>query len=156
MSTPIETTDPRPAELTAFELLKETLATTAQLAEKQVELLRAEVKATIAEERRRVITLSVGAATALCGLSVMLTAGALAAGFATGHPALFVLGMGVVLAGAAAALLIAGIRGLAATRVPSSRSIVEEEIEWAREKLQETRSSTSPERSNGYAVVVSR
>jgi len=151
----IENGRPHPSDLSAFELVKETLATTVQLAEKQVELLRAEVRVTIAEERRRDVAERERVAAGLCGLSIMLTAGALAAGLATGHPTLFVLGMGVILACAATALLVIGIRKLAAP-LPSSRSIVEEEIEWAREKLDETRSLTSPETSNVSVVVASR
>jgi hypothetical protein len=153
----LQTSDtPLPAELGAMDLIKETLATTAQLAEKQVELLRAEMAQTIVEERKKLIVVSVGIAASLAGISVLLMSAALAAGFALGHAALFTLGMGLLVCAAGAVMVVVGIRGLEQAPLSSSRQIVKEEIEWAKQKLSETTSASSPETSSDSVVAANR
>ncbi len=135
-----------PHDLGALELLKETLATTAQLADKQIQLLRAEVKETLREERRRLIAVGFGGGFAIGGFTMLATAGALALGFKIGHPELFVMGIGLFIGAASAVLLVLGIRKLEKPpSVATSIHIFEEEIEWAKGKLAETKSSSSPE-----------
>jgi hypothetical protein len=135
-----------PHDLGALELLKETLTTTAQLAEKQVLLLRTELDAVLEEERRRIIAITIGVGIALCGVCTLLSAAMLAIGFTTGHPVLYMLGLGVVLAvGAAVVLFFSFRRFIAPPSLSSSRQIMEEEIAWAKGKLAETKSSSSRE-----------
>jgi high-affinity Fe2+/Pb2+ permease len=77
---------------------------------------------------------------------MLATAGALALGYEMGHPELFVMGIGLFIGAVSAALLVGGIRKLEQPpSVDASRQIMKEEIEWAKGKLAETKSSSSPE-----------
>ncbi|MEO6954297.1 MAG: phage holin family protein [Polyangia bacterium] len=142
-----------PHDLGAIELLKETLTTTAQLAEKQIELLRAEMKTVVEEERRRLIVISVGVAASVAGLAVLLVAAAIGLGEWTGHAPLWCLGFGLVVVATGGTLLTVGIRSMTNQTFGTTRHIVEEEIAWAKNKLEETNltSSTSSETSSASA-----
>lgn len=147
-----------PHDLGALELLKETLSTTAQLAEKQIQLLRAEMKSVIEQERRRIIIICVGVASSVAGLAVLLVAAAIGLGDWTGHTPLWCLGFGLAVVALGATLLTVGIRSIGNQALGTSRHIVEEEIAWAKNKLEETKkkSSTSSETSSDSASVASR
>ena len=153
MTNPPQTT---PHDLGAIELLKETLSTTAQLAEKQVQLLRAEMKTVIEQERRRIIVICVGVAASVAGIAVLLVAAAFCLGQWTGHALLWCLAFGVVVMATGCTLLTVGVRSLGSQVFGATRHIVEEEIAWAKNKLEETRmkSATSSETSNGSASAV--
>ena len=147
-----------PHDLGSIELLKETLSTAAQLAEKQIQLLRAEMKAVIEQERRRIIVVCVGVASSVAGLAVLLVAAAMGLGQWTGHTPLWCLGFGLVVMTTGATLLTIGIRSMVNQTFGTTRHIVEEEIAWAKNKLEETRmkSSISSETSSGSGGAASR
>lgn len=151
-------TQTTPHDLGSIELLKETLSTAAQLAEKQIQLLRAEMKAVIEQERRRIIVICVGVASSVAGLAVLLVAAAIGLGEWTGHAPLWCLGFGIVVMATGATLLTIGIRSMVNQTFGTTRHIVEEEIAWAKNKLEETRmkSSTSSATSSGSGSAASR
>ena len=158
MTQELQTGQTTPHDLGALELLKETLSTTAQLAEKQIQLLRAEMKSVIEQERRRIIIICVGVASSVAGLAVLLVAAAIGLGDWTGHTPLWCLGFGLAVVALGATLLTVGIRSIGNQALGTSRHIVEEEIAWAKNKLEETKkkSSTSSETSSDSASVASR
>ena len=134
-----------PARLGALELVRETLSTTGDLAEKQLALLRAEVKQLLAEERRRLVLLVIGIASAIVGLAVLLVAAALGLARVIGHAPHLTLALGLLFALAGGATLTAALRDRDKT-LHRTRRIVGEEISWAKTKLEETTSSPSPAR----------
>ena len=131
------------AELSIAELVEQTMATTSELAQKQIELLRAELTEAIATEKRRAIELGVGVLCAFLGLVMLLFAAVLGLGRVFGHPELFALGLGVACAIAGAALIPVSLRKQDEV-LASSRRIAEEEITWAKQQVSETKLLTSP------------
>lgn len=131
------------SELSIAELVEQTMATTSELAQKQIALLRAELTEAIAMERRRAIELGFGMLCALLGLVMLLVAAVLGLGRLFGHAELFALALGVASAIAGAALIPISLRKQDEL-LASSRRIAEEEIQWAKQQVSETKSLTSP------------
>ena len=160
MTQELHTGQTTPHDLGAFELLKETLSTTMQLAEKQIQLLRAEMKTVLEEERRRIILICVGVASSVAGLAVLLVAAAIGLGEWTGHAPLWCLGFGLIVVALGGTLLTVGIRSIRNQTFGTTRHIMEEEIAWAKNKLEETktktRSSTSSVTSSDSASGANR
>lgn len=143
------------AQMSVMELVERTLSTTGELAQKQIELLRAELEGALQEQRTRLIELGIGALLGMLGVVMLLVAAVLALGVATGHAELYSLGVGVACAIASLVLVPVSLRKQR-DMLSASRRIATEEIAWAKQQMSETESLTSPTTSNASDVEVNR
>ncbi len=106
------------------------------LAEKQVELVKAEVRANLRAEIRMAIGLATTAVCAIAALAVLVVAGAFAiveAGWLPGWLAALVLAVALLLVGAVAGLV--GWSKRVTSPLATTRATLKANLEWAKERL---------------------
>jgi peptidoglycan/LPS O-acetylase OafA/YrhL len=129
----------RPTEarrLSTTELVGLIAGRAALLAEKQVELVKAEIRANVRAEVRMAVGLSIAAVCGIVALTVLVVAAAFAiadAGWLPGWLAALLLAVVVLLIGAVAGLIGWGKR----VRDPlaTSRATLKENLQWAKARL---------------------
>lgn len=123
-----------PRRLTTPELVGLLAGRATRLAEKQVELIKAEVRADVRAEIRAAIGLGIAAVLAIVAISLLFVAAALAL-------ALVMPAWGAALVMAGVALLAGAIAGLIGWRrrvvspMKQTRAALKETLQWAREQL---------------------
>ncbi len=106
------------------------------LAEKQVELIKAEIQANVRAEVRMAVGLTIAAVCAIVALAVLVVAAAFAiaqAGWLPGWLAALVLAAAVLLIGSVAGLV--GWSKRVKSPLATTRAILKENLQWAKERL---------------------